>query len=545
MSEYLNFKTIFESKISIHDKRKISGRFASTSGLPESLEKADNIVYMAAGRPFETLFPFKEINVEYRDTPGKLGVKEDSSKNNDSNKVFTIPMYKENEEESDIAISFQYQVAKGAPNLLLKTRKIVESLNKPGYEGWDTVLTSGSSDSMNKTFALLVDEETTVLCEEFTYPNVFHNCCYYGGKATPLKMNVTDNKEEQGINIDYLQDLLENFEEWFPERKQKKCVLYTICTGHNPTALTESFTKRKLIYDLCLKHNVFIIEDDPYGYLQLPKFDKNKPFNNPYENGSFTLKTFTNNLLVPSYLTLDTKGIVLRLETFSKVVCPGMRLGFIVANSFFTERLANISQLTNRYPSGGSMSFLNNFLNTISENYKTENKEIVNTDIKWTDGWVDWCMKIACEYTHRRNVLFKAIYETDAYKKNLFSLLEPSCGMFASIVINLKPEYYISDKNKVSSKQDKINKIKRAMDYLFCCILEAGTVVILGYKMTLSKEFSMERATFMRITFAKAGSEEQFVKGAKGLSDGIETFFDEYMTNKERWNLPPTGLEGM
>lgn len=534
MSNYDVFKTKFESKISIHDKRKVSASFASMTGLPASIKQADKMILLGPGQPSELLFPFKEINITYRDSPGKLGVK-DNVKSDQIEKHITIPMYRKNETESDIAASFQYQASKGSDELLLKTREIIEALHKPGYKDWGTVLTSGSSDSMNKTFALLVDEETTVLCEEFSYPNVFHNCSYHSGQLAPLKMNVTDNKDEQGINIEYLKDLLENFENYYPGRK-KKLVLYTIATGHNPTALTECFAKRKQIYNLCLKHNVFILEDDPYGYLQLPKYNKADPLHNPYE-ASVTLSTFTEELLVPSYITLDTEGIVLRLETFSKVASPGFRLGFVVANSYFISRLENINYLTNRNPSGASQSFLNNFLNELSTNYQSS-----HPDARSIDGWIDWCMKIASEYTNRRNVLFKALYETEAYKKGLFKLLEPSCGMFASVVVDLKTVYTAC---KGNDPQEKINKIKRAMDYLFCCLLEAGTVTILGYKMTVCKNFSMERATFLRITFAKASSEEEFERGAIGLSQGIITFFNEYMTKNERWDLLPAGLEGM
>ncbi|XBW35190.1 hypothetical protein QEN19_000753 [Hanseniaspora menglaensis] len=538
MSSFLDFKNKFENKISKHDSRKNTNRFADIVGLPDSVKVKKNTIHLAGGTPYETLFPFKKIDVEYRNSPGKLGEKDPSgSETIEKQKSFSIPLYKEHENQSDISTAFQYQYSNGSSELLAKTKKIVEALNMPGYKGWDTVMTSGSSDSMNKTFALLVDDETTVLCEEFTYPNVFHNCSYHGGTPVPLKMHVTDDKTKQGINIEYLKEFLEAFETNYPGKK-KKIVLYTICTGHNPTALTESYEKRKQIYELCKNHGVFIIEDDPYGYLQLPKFDKTNPLVNAYDE-SVTLESFVKDLLVPSYITIDTEGIVLRMETFSKVVSPGLRLGFIVGNSYFIKRLSNISNMTNRNPAGSSQAIVNNLLDTLSTDYKA-----LNPDAKWIDGWLDWCMKIAGTYTKRRNILFKAIYESEAYKKHLFTLLEPSCGMFASIVVNLKPEYIAVIDSKVKG-QDKINKIKRAMDYLLCCLLEAGTVVILGYKMTVSKDFSMERATFLRITFAKASSENEFVKGAKGLSDGFETFFNEYMTENERWNLLPTGLEGM
>lgn len=533
MSSVEHFKQLYADKISKLDGVRASPRFGDLVGIPDSVKVNSHLVPLAGGQPYETLFPFKEISVDYSDTPGELG---STFSKETVNKSYKIPLYKSQDGESDIANAFQYQFSRGSDEVLAKTRMIIEALNKPGYEGWDTVLSSGSSDSMNKIFSLLVDDDTTVLLEEFTYPNVFHNCYYHGGKITKIKMNVTANRDEQGINIEFLTDLLDNFETHFPDRK-KKIVLYTISTGHNPTALTESYEKRKLIYALCKKHNVFIIEDDPYGYLQLPVYNKENPLENSYET-SVTINDFKEKLLIPSYVTIDDCGLVLRMETFSKVASPGFRLGFIVANKFFTARLANINNMNNRNPSGPSQAVLNNLLNELSIGYKK-----INPDAAFIDGWINWCMKVAGQYTHRRNVLFKAIYETEAFKQKYFELLEPSCGMFATVIINLLPEH--TQVGDVHNKQEKINKIKRAMDYCLCCVLEAGTVPVLGYKMTVSKEFSMERANFFRITFAKASSTEEFERGAKGLSDGIIKFFEEYATDKERWALSPAGLVGM
>lgn len=533
MTDIEKFKTIYADKISKLDGSRASPRFGDLVGIPDSVKVKKELVPLAGGQPFETLFPFKEIEIEYSDTPGSLG---SGCSKEVPNKTYKIPLYKTKEEESDIAHAFQYQFSRGSDEVLTKTRMIIEALNKPGYDGWDTVLTSGSSDSMNKIFSLLVDEDTTVLLEEFTYPNVFHNCYYHGGKITKIKMNVTADRAEQGINIEYLRDLLDNFETHFPERK-KKIVLYTISTGHNPTALTESYEKRKLIYEICKKHGVFIIEDDPYGYLQLPTYNKENPMDNPYES-RITIDDFKTKLLTPSYVTIDDCGIVLRMETFSKVASPGFRLGFIVANKFFISRLANINNMTNRNPSGPSQAVLNNLLNELSYNYKQ-----ANPDALFIDGWINWCMKVAGEYTHRRNVLFSYLYESEAFKKDYFELLEPSCGMFATVIIKLLPAHI--EVKEVHDKQERINRIKRAMDYCLCCVLEAGSVPVLGYKMTVSKEFSMERANFFRITFAKASSSEEFAKGAKGLSDGIMKFFEEYGTDKERWSLPSAGLVGM
>ena len=544
---YEDFKTLFTPLLSKKDAQRIVDPFYLIKGLPKDLKPAENPVYLAGGMPFETMFPFKNVTVKYRNNPGKLGELENVSSSSSSSLSlsdksygeYSVPLYSnssDSEYEVDIARAFQYSDVVGLSTLREFTKKIISRINKPIYDNWDVLITSGSSDSLSKCSDLFVDEDTTMLCEEFTFVNICGHVTYANGSCVPLKLEVTNDPECQGIDTDYMEDLLDNWSTYYPN-KQKKLVLYTISTGQNPTGVTQSMQKRKKIYEICCKHNVVILEDDPYGYLQLPQFDSSEPFKNPYkDSNSIDLDTYCKEILKPSYMTIDTEGRVLRLETFSKVGAPGLRLSFIAGNKFLIDRLANISFMTTRNPSGVSQSLINNLLYEFGTKYQKE----VDPKADIIDGWLNWCMKVAGEYTHRRNVLFKAIYETNAYKKNLFSLLEPSCGMFASVVVNMKSEWINGEDKKTKSLQ-----IKRVMDYLLCCLLETGCLPVLGYKMTICRDFSMERANFLRITFAKADSAEIFEQGAKNMSIAFERLFDEYMTEKEKWSLSPAGLEAM
>lgn len=537
---YEDFKSLYTPNLSKRDADRVCNPFYLIKGLPKDLKPAENPVYLAGGMPFETMFPFKEVSVKYRADPGKLGEAENikSLKEPETN-VYTVPLYSDPcaaEYETDIARAFQYCDKTGMPSLTSFAKKIVSRINEPIYKDWDVALTSGSSDSLSKCCELLMDEDSTLLCEEFTFVNICGHVSYSGASCVPLKLQVTNDSEQQGIDTEYMEDLLDNWEKYYPDKK-KKLVLYTISTGQNPTGVTQSMSKRKKIYELCCKHEVVILEDDPYGYLQLPKFDAANPLSNPYvdENG-ITLDSYYKDVLKPSYMTIDTQGRVLRLETFSKVGAPGLRLSFVAGNKFLIERLVNITLLTTRTASGISQALVNNLLYDLGTKYQKE----VNPKADIIDGWLNWCMKVAGQYTHRRNVLFKAIYASDAYKKGLFELLEPSCGMFCSLVVNMKPEW-IESKDSAEKK----DKIKRVMDYLLCCLLETGCMPILGYKMTVSRDFSMERANFLRITFAKADSAEVFEQGAKNMSDAFDRLFAEYMTEDEKWALLPDGLEGM
>jgi DNA-binding transcriptional MocR family regulator len=91
---------------------------------------------------------------------------------------------------------------------------------------------------------------------------------------------------------------------------------------------------------------VIIVEDDPYWYLQYPSaaVKQGKSGNQP-ASGEFRERkpdkssgyTFLDSL-VPSFLSVDSDGRVVRLDTFSKTIAPGCRLGWITAQPQLVER---------------------------------------------------------------------------------------------------------------------------------------------------------------------------------------------------------------
>jgi DNA-binding transcriptional MocR family regulator len=116
--------------------------------------------------------------------------------------------------------------------------------------------------------------------------------------------------------------------------------------GHNPTGILLSVKRRKEIYAVCSKYDVIIVEDDPYWYLQFPSADteeaksrnlpppERQPRELPEKSSGYPFL----DSLIPSFLSMDTDGRVVRLDTFSKTVAPGCRLGWITAQPAFIER---------------------------------------------------------------------------------------------------------------------------------------------------------------------------------------------------------------
>ena len=91
--------------------------------------------------------------------------------------------------------------------------------------------------------------------------------------------------------------------------------IYIIANFQNPSGITTSLEKRKAIYELADKYGVMILEDNPYGELRISG-----------EN-------------VPCIKSFDTKGIVLYAGSFSKVLSPGMRLGFAIGPKAVLQKM--------------------------------------------------------------------------------------------------------------------------------------------------------------------------------------------------------------
>jgi aromatic amino acid aminotransferase I / 2-aminoadipate transaminase len=103
--------------------------------------------------------------------------------------------------------------------------------------------------------------------------------------------------------------------------------------------------------------DVIIVEDDPYTFLQFPQYDLGAPSALVAQTG----EQFKNSL-VPSFLKYDTQGRVIRMDTFSKTIAPGSRVGYFIANPLFTERLLRGTEVETQAPSGWSQIILSKLL---------------------------------------------------------------------------------------------------------------------------------------------------------------------------------------
>lgn len=97
--------------------------------------------------------------------------------------------------------------------------------------------------------------------------------------------------------------------------------------------------------------------------------------------------------LTPSFLSMDTEGRVIRLDSFSKTIFPGLRLGYFIANSVFIERLLRATEVETQGPAGLSQAFVTGLLD------------------QWgVDGYFNWLQNLKTQYDRRRNWLLEAFH---------------------------------------------------------------------------------------------------------------------------------------
>lgn len=484
----------------------------------KSKEPKSDLIPLSLGLPNPGFFPIKSIDLNIVDRPF-----EDSthSSTTSHNNVATIT--NQNPVEMDLSHVLQYGDTKGLPAMVQFVQDFIKSVgNQPKYNEWDTIIANGSNDSLFKIFETLADESTTVMVEEFSFVPVLSAVYGAGAKAVPTKLKIPVvnkdnfqshdttpyNEDNEGIDVEYLSDMLDNWSTGPYKHLSKPTLLYTVTTGQNPTGVSTSMANKQKIIDLAKKHDFIIIEDDPYGYLRLPLYNRSNPNENIYKDDDFNATRYLNDVMIKSYLSLDDDGRVLRLETFSKVFAPGLRLSFIAGNKYIIKQILDYTDVSTRGASSVSQSLVYSTLKTMSQR---DSKPMV-------DSWLEWIIQVATEYTERRNAVLNAAYESEAFKKGYFSVIEPSAGMFVDFEINFQ---------SLNGEFSDIEGMNRINKYF----VKNGLGVVLAYKMALDVELSKDHSTLIRTAISFADEPKDLIEAVNRLNTSCIEFFEKRVKN--------------
>ncbi|KAI5954941.1 ARO9 [Candida jiufengensis] len=483
--------------ISKRAKSRVSSHFANAPSdqPPKGFKPHEKPLLLSYGTPNDGFFPIDSIDVNLVEFPFEHQVKfnnsmENLSLNEQKKNSIHIERHSTKPNLLDLSRGLQYANVEGHKPLIEFTEDFIKRTHPPAYDNWSSILTTGASDGLNKACDALFDPGDVVLVEEFTFTPFLRFSQNAGAIAVPVKIDLSN--DSNGIDFDYLENLLKN---WDTSKLPKPKALYTIATGQNPTGFTQTLEFRKKIYKLATDYDFIIIEDDPYGYLTLPKYQP--PKKNQFDlKDHLTLDDYLKNHLTPSYLEIDDIGRVIRVETFSKLFAPGLRLGFIIAENSIVKVIKNYGETVNRGASGLAQTVVNN---------------VIRDKLGGVDGWLEWVLKMRATYSHRKDLLLHTIYESEAYKKGLVDVIDPKAGMF----VTFKIEFLQNDPNIVAKMKELLWKV-----------ISYGVSVVPGHNMTVDQSFSTERSNFFRLCYAPANNDFEIVESGKRLTDAVLEFYE-------------------
>lgn len=168
------------------------------------------------------------------------------------------------------------------------------------------LITHGSQQALDLSGKVFLDEGDVVVCESPTYLAAINAFRAYGCRFAEVSM------DDDGMQMDELEYVLSTTD--------RVKFIYVIPTFQNPTGKTWSVERRKKLVELAEKYNVAVVEDNPYGELRFDGED------------------------LPSVKSFDKTGKVLCTGTFSKIFCPGFRIGWIAGDKELIRKYVLVKQ---------------------------------------------------------------------------------------------------------------------------------------------------------------------------------------------------------
>ncbi len=161
----------------------------------------------------------------------------------------------------------------------------------------DIVVTTGGQQAIDLMCKALLDPGDVVIAEAPTYPGAVPVFCSYEAETVQIEM------DSEGMNVALLEVALFDL----AEQGRKPKMIYTVPSFQNPAGQTLSLERRRQLVEIARKHEILVVEDNPYGLLR-------------YEGDP-----------LPTLYELDGGDYVVYLGTFSKILSPGLRLGWLCA----------------------------------------------------------------------------------------------------------------------------------------------------------------------------------------------------------------------
>ena len=226
------------------------------------------------------------------------------------------------------AQALQYGSGQGDPQL---REQILEVMSEVGINAHpdDIVVTTGSQMALDLVVRVFCDPGDVVLVESPSYVGALGVFRAYECEVIHVAM------DEHGLNAIALEETIASVK---AQGKRIKLV-YTIPSYHNPGGITQTPERRQQVLEVCRRHDLLILEDDPYGLLG---FDG----------------------VVPRAIRADESDRVIYLGSFSKTIASGLRVGWALAPHGVREKLVLAAESAVLCPSNFAQFTVSSYLAT-------------------------------------------------------------------------------------------------------------------------------------------------------------------------------------
>lgn len=206
------------------------------------------------------------------------------------------------------AETLQYSTPQGEPHL---REWIAGYMREDGCEvaAENILIVNGAKHGVDLVCRLLLDEGDSVVVTAPTYFTVIPILKSFGAQILEV------GQDEQGFSVEELRALFERLQ---AEGKPFPKFVYNVSDFHNPTGSTMSRERREALIELCAEHSVYVIEDNPYRRVR-------------FEGEA-----------VPTLKALDRHEAVIHVATFSKLIAPGLRMGWVAAHPHLIARMMGL-----------------------------------------------------------------------------------------------------------------------------------------------------------------------------------------------------------
>jgi len=217
--------------------------------------------------------------------------------------------------EKEYRFSLQYGVTEGDSQLRSELLKMVRNFyNVPWINEENILITVGSQEALELVGKVFLDTDSYFIVGDPIYLGAAS--AFRMRNAKPIVITLQDD----GFDVDMLEAQLRHLNEKGEVNQLK--FLYAVSNFQNPSGITISLEKRKRVLELADRYNFLIVEDDPYGALRY----EGQPVKSMFSMGGFER--------------------VMLLNTFSKILCPGLRIGVVIADKEIIRKLVMAKQGT-------------------------------------------------------------------------------------------------------------------------------------------------------------------------------------------------------